>query len=326
MENLFGPDDDDYPDVDDKINMGYGADTVEIDIDSDLSRDGASMPTAEYNINIDAGLYPRDDGPEPSVVWGARPPEVVDLGIDKEVVIKQRSTRAKLDNERLLSAEGLITIKRRAPKVRFKGKGQEYRYLGRLLECYQIWGHQVFPKANFEDFLAMTEKLGRNKQMKVVRRQWIDEWKPARPPEQNSDEEDRANDLDQRQTYDDGTGFVVGAGYDDDENHDFVSLKRQKATSSDDDNRVSGEGEAVQLNDDVVSPQTSTSNGPQSAIETVTPEQNPTRSVSDAVPRDVPLPEETEESAPTTGPSPSSHQDALFLFDDEDEDNDDLYD
>ncbi|KAK9322551.1 replication fork protection component Swi3-domain-containing protein [Lipomyces orientalis] len=325
MENLFGPDDDDYPDMDDRINMGYGADTVEIDIDSDLSRDDPSLPTPSYNINIDAGLYPRDEL-EPSVVRGVRPPEVVDLGIDKEVVIKQKSTRAKLDDERLLSAEGLLTIKRRAPKVRFKGKGHEYRYLGRLLECYQIWGHQLFPKANFEDFLAMTEKRGRSKQMKVVRRQMIDEWKPVRPPEQNSDEENRANGLDQRQTYDDGTGFVVGAGYDDDENHDFASPKRQKATlSSDDYNTVSGEREAAQLNDDVFSPRTSTSNVPQSTNADVAPEHNPTPPVSD-VPGDVRLPDETEDSAPTTRTSPSPHQDALFLFDDDDDDDDDLYD
>ncbi|KAK9359395.1 replication fork protection component Swi3-domain-containing protein [Lipomyces starkeyi] len=318
MENIFGPDDDDdYPDVDDEINMGYGASTVEIDIESDLATGVARLPTPPYDINLDAELYPRT-GDEPSLVPAAKPPDVVDLGIDKEVVIKQKSTRAKLDNERLLSADGLITIKRRAPKVKFKGKGHEYRYLGRLLECYQIWGHQLFPKANFEDFLAMTERLGRSKQMKIVRRQWIDEWKPARPPEEE-------NDLDQRQTYDDGTGFVVGAGFSDDgddDNREFGSQEHQKTNAGDKSMDFSEAGVA-HLNDDLVAPGQSNMNCSPSSIDSVTPEQNPTPPRSEAVPTDVPPSTDSQEFAPSRGESPSSHQGALFLFDD---DEDDLYD
>ncbi|KAK9355319.1 replication fork protection component Swi3-domain-containing protein [Lipomyces doorenjongii] len=315
MENLFGPDDDDdYPDVDDEINMGYGATTVEIDIENDLATLGAGPPTPPYDFNLDAELYPRT-GDEPSLVPAARPPDIVDLGIDEEVVIKQKSTRAKLNNERLLSAQGLITIKRRAPKVRFKGKGHEYRYLGRLLECYQIWGHQLFPKANFEDFLAMTEKLGRSKQMKITRRQWIDEWKPERLPEQESD-------LDQRQTYDDGTGFVVGAGFgDDDENREFGSQEHQKTKSDDNSMGFSDTGEA-QLNDDLEAPRHSNMNRSHSSIDRVTPEQNPTPPRSDPVTSDVP-PSADSQDAPSAGKSPSSRQAPLFLFDDGE---DDLYD
>ncbi|KAK9374553.1 replication fork protection component Swi3-domain-containing protein [Lipomyces chichibuensis] len=324
MENLFGPDDDDddYPDVNDEINMGYGASTVEIDVENDLARGFARLPTPPDDINLDAELYPRPGG-EPSLVPAAKPPDVVDLGIDKEVVIKQKSTRAKLDNERLLSAEGLLTIRRRAPKVRFKGKGHEYRYLGRLLECYQIWGHQLFPKANFEDFLAMTERLGRSKQMKIVRRQLIDEWKPARLPEEKSD-------LDQRQTYDDGTGFVVDAGFggddddNDDENREFGSQEHEKTNAGDNSMGFSEAG-VTQPNDDLVGPGRRNLNHSHSSMVNAIPEQNPTPPRSDAVPSDVPRSADSQQFAPSPGKSPGSHQSALFLFDDDDDD-DDLYD
>ncbi|KAK9236610.1 replication fork protection component Swi3-domain-containing protein [Lipomyces kononenkoae] len=313
MENLFGPDDDDYLDADNDTNMGYGATAVEIDIESDLAAGVARLPTPPFDLNLGAELHPLSDR-EPSTIPVANPPDVVDLGIDKEVVIKKKSTRAKFDVERLLSAEGLITIKRRAPRVKFKGKGHEYRYLVRLLECYQVWGHQLFPKANFEDFLAMTERLGRNKQMKVVRRQWIDEWKPVPTQERDSD-------LDLQQTYNDETGFVVDARSDEDENTNFPPHERPEANSGDAGNYPTSAA-VGQSNGDGLSPAVRTrSRSPSSVDGVTTPPQNPTPPRSDGVSDDVNRPTDSAEAQ--RSPVPSAQQGPLFLFDD---DEDDLYD
>ncbi|KAK7205395.1 replication fork protection component Swi3-domain-containing protein [Myxozyma melibiosi] len=154
---------------------------------------------------------------------GGGPEEVVaDLGIDQEVQVKQaRRPQAKLDANRLLSAEGLLEIRRRAPRIKLKGKGHEYGDLGRIIECYRVWAHQLFPKAKFEDFLVLTEKVGRENQVKAARNAWMDEWKPSvpEPAEEQSDDlsEDSEAELNGPQRYDDGSGFVVDEQAVDDE-------------------------------------------------------------------------------------------------------------
>src|SRR5579859_8123333 len=38
--------------------------------------------------------------------------------------------------------------------------------------------HDVFPKANFRDCIAMTEKVGHIAQLRIMRKQWIENTKP----------------------------------------------------------------------------------------------------------------------------------------------------
>ena len=38
--------------------------------------------------------------------------------------------------------------------------------------------HDVFPKANFRDCIAMTEKVGHITQMRIMRKEWIEQAKP----------------------------------------------------------------------------------------------------------------------------------------------------
>src|SRR5271170_7039085 len=47
--------------------------------------------------------------------------------------------------------------------------------------------HDVFPKAQFRDCIAMTEKVGHIAQVKVMRRQWIDESKPKKRMDEDDD-------------------------------------------------------------------------------------------------------------------------------------------
>lgn len=97
-----------------------------------------------------------------------------DLGIDEAVSVHTRRNIAKLDDEKLLSSKGLIWIVHQAPeRMRWKGKTHEFDDLRRLLSFYQVWAHELFPKARFREILRMIQKRGHSKRIKVARAQWI---------------------------------------------------------------------------------------------------------------------------------------------------------
>jgi replication fork protection complex subunit Csm3/Swi3 len=50
--------------------------------------------------------------------------------------------------------------------------------MARMLNMYQLWLDDLYPRAKFLDGLAMVEKLGHKKRLQVMRKQWIDEGKP----------------------------------------------------------------------------------------------------------------------------------------------------
>ncbi|KAL9625688.1 MAG: hypothetical protein Q9160_000006 [Pyrenula sp. 1 TL-2023] len=105
-----------------------------------------------------------------------------DLGVDEQIKItKKRKPMAKLDENRLLSDQGISKLKK-SYKVklqgRFKGKGFEFADAEKLLNFFQLWLDNLFPKAKFADGLTMVEKVGHSKRMQIMRRTWIDEGKP----------------------------------------------------------------------------------------------------------------------------------------------------
>ncbi|KAF1986973.1 Swi3-domain-containing protein [Aulographum hederae CBS 113979] len=113
------------------------------------------------------------------------------LGIDEEVKIaKARKPVAKLDETRLLTPAGIPKLRRIAKtRVKFRGKGHEFSDVARLLNTYQLWLDDLYPRAKFADGLAIIEKLGHSKRMQMMRKQWIDEGKPRENTEQEADEE-----------------------------------------------------------------------------------------------------------------------------------------
>jgi replication fork protection complex subunit Csm3/Swi3 len=124
------------------------------------------------------------------------------LGLDEEVeVAKRRQPVAKLDENRLLTQAGIPKLRRSAKKsLRFKGKGHEFSDLARLLNFYQLWLDDLFPRAKFADGLAMIERLGHSKRLQTMRRAWIDEEKPKsaventlRTEQTNSNDNDITN-------------------------------------------------------------------------------------------------------------------------------------
>ncbi|KAG4436382.1 hypothetical protein IFR05_008138 [Cadophora sp. M221] len=120
------------------------------------------------------------------------------LGIDEEVEVtrKPRAPRVKLDENRLLSANGIPKLRNRAKHhLKLKGKGHEYSDASKLLSFYQIWLDDLFPKARFLDALAMVEKMGHKKRIQMMRMEWINEGKPQTVNEDSiSDEPAPAKD------------------------------------------------------------------------------------------------------------------------------------
>jgi Replication Fork Protection Component Swi3 len=43
----------------------------------------------------------------------------------------------------------------------------------RLVNYYQLWMHEVFPKAKFRDCIQMTEKAGHETRLRMMRKEWI---------------------------------------------------------------------------------------------------------------------------------------------------------
>jgi replication fork protection complex subunit Csm3/Swi3 len=95
----------------------------------------------------------------------------------------------------LLSSAGIPKLRRIAKdKLKFKGKGHEFSDISRMLNLYQLWLDDLYPKAKFKDGLMMVEKLGHTKRMQVSRRAWIDESKNIRRRE-DEDVEMRLGDV-----------------------------------------------------------------------------------------------------------------------------------
>jgi replication fork protection complex subunit Csm3/Swi3 len=94
----------------------------------------------------------------------------------------------------LLSQAGIPKLRKRAKDLKLKGKGHEVGRVGgigpnftdclqysdaaRLLQMYQLWLDDLFPKARFLDALAMVERLGHKRRIQMVRDQLINEGAP----------------------------------------------------------------------------------------------------------------------------------------------------
>ncbi|KAF2863708.1 Swi3-domain-containing protein [Piedraia hortae CBS 480.64] len=137
----------------------------------------------EYDLEIEDFL--RDLPPPPPAapaggdsVAPADPPADVDAEVQ---VRKKRKPIPKLDEARLLSDPGVARLRQVSRKsLKFKGKGHEFTDMSRLLDMYQLWLDDLYPRAKFRDGLETIEKLGHSKRLKVMRKEWIDATKSGR--------------------------------------------------------------------------------------------------------------------------------------------------
>lgn len=116
------------------------------------------------------------------------------IGLDEEIVIakKPRLIAPKFDESLLLdTTRGIPKLQERAKKLRLKGKGQEFSDVGRMLEMYQIWLNNLYPKNKFLDAAATVERLGHKSRVVVARKGWID---GGRYPKGDGKDVDRVGD------------------------------------------------------------------------------------------------------------------------------------
>lgn len=62
-----------------------------------------------------------------------------------------------------------------------------------MLNMYQLWLDDLYPRAKFADGLAMIENLGHKKRIQYMRKEWIDEGKPKHAAETDSEDDGTAN-------------------------------------------------------------------------------------------------------------------------------------
>ncbi len=90
---------------------------------------------------------------------------------------KPRKRINNLNESHFLGIKGLSYIKKNQKQIRSKlNHKDDYKNLTNLLNFYQLWGHSIYPKANFKDFLDMTVKVGsKSKLLKRQRQDWLDQ-------------------------------------------------------------------------------------------------------------------------------------------------------
>ena len=140
------------------------------------SKDGTA-PRHDDLDNYDIGDLSDDPfaSPPPDSKTQKRKPDA--LGLDEEISVAKRVRQpaVKLDEDRLLSAQGIPKLRSRAKHLKLKGKGHEWSDAERLLNFYQNWLDDLFPKARFVDALGMVEKCGHKKRVTAARHEWIEE-------------------------------------------------------------------------------------------------------------------------------------------------------
>lgn len=78
-----------------------------------------------------------------------------------------RNPLPKLNTERLKGPKGIHTIEKYFEGFKFHGQGYEKLDLDRVMKRLEHWGHRLFPKLDFDDFLERVEKLGTKKDLQV---------------------------------------------------------------------------------------------------------------------------------------------------------------
>ncbi|KAF9564602.1 Swi3-domain-containing protein [Agrocybe pediades] len=106
---------------------------------------------------------------------------------------KARRRLAKLDENRLLGPSGFPQLIKMTKDFRVKGKGYEATDLNRLLQTYQYWTHQLYPKTQFRDTVERIEKLCHSRRMNVSLSVWRDE-AHGKPTQQRDGSDDEEND------------------------------------------------------------------------------------------------------------------------------------
>jgi TIMELESS-interacting protein len=100
----------------------------------------------------------------------------------------------KLDPDRLKSAKGLVSLLDEHSKLTLRGAGHEADDLNRIMFVLEHWGHRLFPKMAFDDFIERLEQLGSKKAVSVMVKKMRQGQTLEAPPE-FIDDEDEDDDI-----------------------------------------------------------------------------------------------------------------------------------
>ncbi|CAB4256929.1 similar to Saccharomyces cerevisiae YMR048W CSM3 Replication fork associated factor, required for stable replication fork pausing [Maudiozyma barnettii] len=135
------------------------------------------MEQDDYMMNYGADPTEQNKGSgpdsnDPTVIQ--QDPTVLDPTVLDPTVIatKTRRPQVKLTSEKLLSDPGLPFVMKHAPKrIRIStSRKSAQRNLSNIVQFYQLWAHNLFPKAKFRDFIKLCETLGKtDKSLKEYR-------------------------------------------------------------------------------------------------------------------------------------------------------------
>lgn len=106
-----------------------------------------------------------------------------------EALTKTRRVQVKLTADKLLSDKGLPYLMKHAPKrLRIStSRNSPYDNLSHIVRFYQLWAHELFPKAKFKDFVKITRGLKNDRALKEYRTNLcLDEMAPTRTPRHES--------------------------------------------------------------------------------------------------------------------------------------------
>ncbi|CDH48911.1 predicted protein [Lichtheimia corymbifera JMRC:FSU:9682] len=121
--------------------------------------------------------------------------------------VGKRRPYKRLDADLLLSSKGLTRLRYEAPSIKFQGKGYEDTDLRKLMDYYQMWAHNLYPRLQFSDFARAILKTTANPRVKAKLHEWQDEHREktdeyariAREQGENAEEGEEENGDNQEQ-------------------------------------------------------------------------------------------------------------------------------
>lgn len=78
-----------------------------------------------------------------------------------------RNPQLRLNVERLTGDRGVHKLEDFFKDIKYRGKGHEKEDLDNVMKRIEHWAHRLYPKYNFNDFVATTERLGKKKQVQT---------------------------------------------------------------------------------------------------------------------------------------------------------------
>eukprot|EP00123_Amoebidium_parasiticum_P021036 comp6047_c0_seq1/m.1883 comp6047_c0_seq1/g.1883 ORF comp6047_c0_seq1/g.1883 comp6047_c0_seq1/m.1883 type:complete len:309 (-) comp6047_c0_seq1:130-1056(-) len=96
------------------------------------------------------------------------PEEAQEDGKKKKAAAKKpsNSKRPRLDENLLMSENGVKLLYRTVSQFKFKGEGHEGEDLRQLLRCYEIWAHRLYPAYTLKDFAAAVQRRSGNRALR----------------------------------------------------------------------------------------------------------------------------------------------------------------